>query len=72
MRPGASDEEVKAAYHTLCSDYHPDKLHGLGLPASFSEIANTRIVRIIDAYRRIVSKHNGADAKETSPFSPVS
>lgn len=73
VAPGTSDERLKAAYHGLCSDYHPDKLQGLGLPAEFSEIANARIIRIIDAYRRIVTARHGANGKaKERPFSPVS
>ncbi len=72
VSPAASDEKLKEAYHSLCSAYHPDKLQGLGLPSDFSEIANSRIVRIIDAYRRITAARqdtNGEDAE--SPFTPV-
>jgi DnaJ domain/Family of unknown function (DUF6812) len=73
IAPGVSDEQLKAAYHSLCSDYHPDKLQGLGLPSEFSEIANSRIVRIIDAYRRITASRQRSNGKHsTSPFSPVS
>jgi len=72
VSPSASDEQLKAAYHSLCSDYHPDKLQGLGLPSEFSEIANSRIVRIIDAYRRIMAAREGANGKDcASPFHPV-
>lgn len=71
--PSISDEQLKAAYHNLCSDYHPDKLQGLGLPPDFSEIANSRIVRIIDAYRRITAAREDANGKDpASPFTPVS
>ena len=73
VSPSVSDEELKSAYHTLCSDYHPDKLQGLGLPSEFGEIANARIIRIIDAYRRVTEAREAARAKNGgSPFSPVS
>ncbi len=72
VSPSASDEILKEAYHSLCSANHPDKLQGLGLPSDFSEIANSRIVRIIDAYRRITAARQGANGKDqASPFSPV-
>jgi hypothetical protein len=72
VSPAASDEMLKETYHSLCSAYHPDKLQGLGLPSDFSEIANSRIVRIIDAYRRITAARQGANGKDqASPFSPV-
>lgn len=72
VSPSASDEELKAAYHGLCSHYHPDKLQGLGLPSEFGEIANARIIRIIDAYRRITAAREGANGTDdASPFRPV-
>ena len=72
VSPAASDEKLKEAYHSLCSAYHPDKLQGLGLPSDFSEIANSRIVRIIDAYRRITVARQDTNGKDqASPFSPV-
>ena len=72
VRPSASDEELKEAYHRKCSDFHPDKLHGLGLPSEFSEIANARIIRIIDAYRRIMAAREPSNGEDRgSPFSPV-
>ncbi len=72
MSPSASDETLKEAYHSLCSAYHPDKLQGLGLPSEFSEIANSRLVRIIDAYRRIKGKRGGGNGRDrASPFTPA-
>jgi hypothetical protein len=72
VSPAASDQKLKETYHSLCSAYHPDKLQGLGLPSDFNEIANSRIVRIIDAYRRITTAREGANGKDkASPFSPV-
>ena len=72
VSPATSDGKIKEAYHSLCSAYHPDKLQGLGLPSDFAEIANSRIVRIIDAYRRVMAARDGANGKDkASPFSPV-
>ena len=72
VSPAASDQKLKETYHSLCSAYHPDKLQGLGLPSDFNEIANSRIVRIIDAYRRITAAREGTNGKDqTSPFRPV-
>ena len=72
VSPAASDEKLKETYYSLCSANHPDKLQGLGLPSDFSVIANTRIVRIIDAYRRIMAAREGANGKDqASPFRPV-
>jgi hypothetical protein len=72
VSPAANDEKLKETYYSLCSANHPDKLQGLGLPSDFSEIANSRIVRIIDAYRRIMAAREGANGKDqASPFRPV-
>lgn len=72
VSPAASDEKLKETYYSLCSANHPDKLQGLGLPSDFSEIANSRIVHIIDAHRRIMAAREGANGKDqASPFRPV-
>ena len=60
----ACDAELKEAYHHLCRHYHPDKLHGLDLAPDLVESARSRMIRIIDAYKRIKkmrhSRANGA------------
>ncbi len=48
-----SDKDLKRTFHSLCTHYHPDTLQSLGLPADLSDFANARLIRIIDAYRRI-------------------
>ena len=53
-------DQLKGAYHALCKDYHPDRMRGLGLPADIVALANARLVRIIDAYRRVLDLRNGA------------
>jgi preprotein translocase subunit Sec63 len=66
-----SDADLQAAYHDLCTKSHPDKLLALGLPVEFIDLANSRLIRIIDAYRSIQSVRraangNGADADPAS------
>ena len=56
----ASDHELKEAYHALCRNYHPDMLHGLDLAPDLMDSAKSRMVRIIDAYKRIMKMRNGS------------
>ena len=55
----ASDHELKEVYHRLCRHYHPDKLHGLDLAPDLVESAKSRMIRIIDAYKRIKQMRHG-------------
>ena len=73
-----SDEELKKFYHNLCAENHPDRVQSSGLSPHFVEMANSRMIRINDAYQRILamrqaSKGNGASsgtngAAEADPF----
>jgi hypothetical protein len=49
----ASDAEVHEAYHRAVASVHPDRVHSLGLPAEFLEMATRRAAQINDAYRKI-------------------
>ena len=56
-----SDEGLKHAFHNLCTHYHPDTLQSFDLPSDLSDFANSRLIRIIDAYRRIKTlRHRSA------------
>ena len=54
LDPGASSDEVKAAWRRLARAHHPDKLIAEGMPPEFVAIANDRLARINDAYDRIM------------------
>ncbi len=58
------DDELRKAYHDLCARHHPDKLVSLGLAAEYIDLANSRIVRVIEAYGRI-QKERRCEAGET-------
>ena len=60
----ATDEEVHQAYHRAVAAVHPDRVHSLGLPADFLEMATRKAAQINDAYRKIkaVRKAEGVDA----------
>lgn len=69
-----SDEELKRYYRTLCSENHPDRVQSSGLSPQFVEMANSRMIRINDAYQRILAMRqarsgNGKDGQsESDPF----
>ena len=49
----ATDAEVQEAYHRAVASVHPDRVHSLGLPGEFLEIATRRAAQLNDAYRKI-------------------
>jgi DnaJ like chaperone protein len=51
--PFASDAELKAAYHKLVAENHPDKLIARGVPKEFVEIATKKLAAINAAYEEI-------------------
>lgn len=59
----ASDGEVQEAYHRAVAAVHPDRVHSLGLPADFLEMATRKAAQLNDAYRKIkaVRKAETAD-----------
>ena len=69
-----SDEELKKFYHDLCAENHPDRVQSSGLSPHFVEMANSRMIRINDAYQRILemrqaNKSTGTNgAAEPDPF----
>ena len=81
VAPDASEAAIRKAYKKLAKHYHPDRVQTLDLPADLSEFASSRLLRIIDAYRRVTttrhrfttSRHravgNGQD--DDSPFTRV-
>ena len=71
VSPRVSDERLKESYHTLCTEYHPDKLLSMGVAPEFIDLANSRITRIIDAYHRVRilrrgTAGNGQSGKSTA------
>lgn len=49
----ATDEEVHDAYRRSIAAVHPDRVHALGLPQDFLEMATRKAGQLNDAYRRI-------------------
>jgi len=54
LEPGASREEVKAAYRRLVAQYHPDKVAHLG--KEFQDLAHRRLIEIQQAYQRLTGR----------------
>jgi len=52
-----SIEVMKARYHVLLKEYHPDVIQGKGLPVDFIEYANEKFRLIKEAYEQIVKYH---------------
>jgi DnaJ-domain-containing protein 1 len=49
----ASEDEVREAYHRAVAAVHPDRVHSLGLPGDFLELATRQAAQLNDAYRKI-------------------
>ena len=60
----ATENEVREAYHRAVAAVHPDRVHSLGLPADFLEMATRKAAQLNDAYRKIkaVRKAEAVDA----------
>jgi hypothetical protein len=67
ISPRTGDEELRRAYHELCARHHPDKLASLGLAAEYIDLANSRIIRVIDAYGRIQKERHGQASDAERP-----
>ena len=63
VEPNASDAAVKEAYHKAVSAVHPDRVHTLGLPPEFLEMATRRAALLNDAYRKIRQARKESAAK---------
>jgi DnaJ like chaperone protein len=54
VNPNASRDEIKKAYRDLTLVHHPDRIRGLGLTGEYLEIATRTMMRINQAYERIM------------------
>lgn len=54
VEPGASRDEIKAAYRRAVAKYHPDKVTHLG--REFQDLAHRKLVAIQRAYETLVKK----------------
>ncbi len=69
-----SDEDLTRFYHKVCTENHPDKVQSAGLSPQYLDMATSRMIRINEAYERIVSMRQAAAADgeesngEPAPF----
>ncbi len=56
VKPGASFEEIQAAYRMAAQQYHPDKVVHLG--EEFQELAQKKFVEIQEAYSILTQKRS--------------
>ncbi len=59
---GVSDEELTRFYHKVLKENHPDKVQSAGLSPQYMDMATSRMIRINDAYERIVSMRRAPTA----------
>jgi DnaJ like chaperone protein len=53
LKPGASNEEIRARHRQLVLENHPDRLIGRGVPAEFVAIAEKTLAAINNAYDQL-------------------
>ncbi|WP_281301283.1 MULTISPECIES: molecular chaperone DjiA [unclassified Iodidimonas] len=58
VSPDIADDDLKAAYHRLIKENHPDRLMAMGLPREFISVANDRLASINAAYDRVKAQRN--------------
>ena len=54
VKPGASREEIRAAYRTAAQEYHPDKVSHLG--PELQKVAKQKFMEIQEAYEKLGGK----------------
>ncbi len=55
IQPGASQEEIRKAYHDLCKKYHPDRVNHLG--SEFRDLAHKKFINIKKAYETLIKEN---------------
>jgi DnaJ-domain-containing protein 1 len=54
VSPAASRDDIKKAYRDLTLIHHPDRVRGLGLTGEYLELATKNMMRINEAYERLM------------------
>ena len=58
--PMATDAEIKARYHKLVAENHPDTMIARGMPAEFVDIATKKLAAINTAYEEVKATRRAA------------
>jgi DnaJ like chaperone protein len=56
VAPGSDATTLRAAYHALVKQYHPDRHFAEGVPAEFIRVSESRMASINDAYARLTGR----------------
>jgi DnaJ like chaperone protein len=56
VTPGSDAATLRAAYHALVKQYHPDRHFAEGVPAEFIRVSESRMASINDAYARLTGR----------------
>jgi DnaJ-domain-containing protein 1 len=51
-----SPDQIKAKYHALMKQYHPDMVRAKGMPEDFLKLAHEKSLQIQEAYSKIMTK----------------
>jgi hypothetical protein len=65
-----AQDELKARYHDMVRNAHPDRLFSMGLPAPFIDFANSQLARINNAYQKICQDRQFTRDSSTSAPPP--
>ncbi len=71
VRPGASQEEIRAAYHALAKAYHPDRYANAELPEEVSEYLASMARRVNAAYAALDESHRAVRRKSEARVEAV-
>jgi hypothetical protein len=71
VAPGADAATLRAAYHALVKQYHPDRHLAEGVPAEFIRVTEARMAAINTAYARVTARGRaGPGAESWLPYTP--
>ena len=56
VKPGASKEELRNAYHALVKHYHPDQFANVKLPREMQSYLDSVIARLNAAYQELIDE----------------
>jgi uncharacterized protein len=58
-----SPDQIRARYHALMKEFHPDRIQAKGMSAAFAKIANERCLITQEAYQQIKKKVLGRERR---------